>query len=906
MLTTLILFIGSTRTVDAAQFYLAPVSTAIYQGSTFYVYLKVNSADQASNSYSASIVFDSNYVEPVSVMKSGSICSLFIVEPTLAPGSASVTCGLPTPGFQGNSGTVAILNLRAKKVGTTYLGISNGAILANDGKGTNILNASTGINIRILDSGGLPPEREPEVTIPAPQIKSDRGVSGEWMKDREINFTWNKPENSKSFSYILTKDPNEKPPLKSMTEGTTVGFKDLADGTYYFRIMALNGNSKSPVAEYIVRIDNTGPETLDVIIEPSNEDIIKTVPLFGFIGVDNGSGLSKYQFSLDDGEFYDVKNPYILTNVSGGEHIATIRAIDALGNYTDKAIPFKIIEIKAPIINSPTNGALYNEADGVEIKGKATPNSSILVYLNGKLYSTVLSDKDGNFSFNFNRALKAGKYNISIQERTEGGILGELSSLIDITIESSFIPVSSFSILKDENTMIMIGGSCLLMLVVLTLFLIILIKKKRKKRKYEQLVTATPNNDIPDEGTTAIQGGLVGTGVSNEDSGEPINGPENNSVTPILVSSDIATEAMVEGQVLTSNKTRSEVTELTPEAKYELQKRLSDARVEIDQEIHDLERELRKKVEDDPNNTLEEEHQMEAAITEAVDLLEDKIDEMLDPEKIIEGKVAEELGETGLNTEEVKPILENPLENNIDPEILTQKSNVLEEKPKYDAAYFAAMSKTKERSREEQLEGALNNTANAISVDDATTKEDRDPVIEELSLSGDLDVQEVSMDKENPYESVEPIQEQSISSLYSPHIDKPEMPQDTQLTDNPELSENSQVANTSSITETPPTNISQLPDDPELTNTEDNNYPITDPDQHIRLPQDPLLSQNPGDTTATGPESEEALADRLFEGVIKDKEPVDHSSYSNIYRDDDDSFTGPSDTTQPTDGSNSQ
>lgn len=126
---------------QAATLYLSPSSGEYSVGKTFSVNVYVSSADQAMNAASGAISFPQDKLEVTSLSKTGSILTLWVQEPSFSNSAGTVNFeGIVfNPGFIGVGGKVITINFKVKAAGAIPLNFSSGSILANDGKGTNIL-----------------------------------------------------------------------------------------------------------------------------------------------------------------------------------------------------------------------------------------------------------------------------------------------------------------------------------------------------------------------------------------------------------------------------------------------------------------------------------------------------------------------------------------------------------------------------------------------------------------------------------------------------------------------------------------------------------------------------------------------------------------------------------------------
>src|SRR3989338_8837245 len=118
------------------------------------------------NAASGVISFSSDKLEVASLSKTGSIFSLWVQEPSFSNSAGTVNFeGIAlNPGFTGASGKLISINFKVKSVGDAPLTFSSGSVLANDGKGTNIL-ANLGSGLFSVSAPTVGPQA-PESTTP--------------------------------------------------------------------------------------------------------------------------------------------------------------------------------------------------------------------------------------------------------------------------------------------------------------------------------------------------------------------------------------------------------------------------------------------------------------------------------------------------------------------------------------------------------------------------------------------------------------------------------------------------------------------------------------------------------------------------------------------------------------------
>ena len=156
---------------NAATLYITPSGGTYKSGELFSVLVNVNTLSKSINAASGQLNFDSAKLEVVSLGYSNSIFTLWTQGPAFSNSAGSITFsgGLPSPGFTGPSGAVLRVTFKPKGVGQAAVNFASGSILANDGKGTNILDGFSGGVFNVVASAAKPSET-PSAGKPAPAV----------------------------------------------------------------------------------------------------------------------------------------------------------------------------------------------------------------------------------------------------------------------------------------------------------------------------------------------------------------------------------------------------------------------------------------------------------------------------------------------------------------------------------------------------------------------------------------------------------------------------------------------------------------------------------------------------------------------------------------------------------------
>ncbi len=146
---------SSTTAVAQPSLFFHSTASTVSIGDTVSVDVLVASPDTAMNTVSATVVYPSNVLVPVSVSKEGSRFPLWVDEPVLstATGTIHFAAVLLNPGFKGNAGQVLRLQFRARAAGIAMLTLRDVLVLANDGVGTSIPTSAHALRFMVVARG---------------------------------------------------------------------------------------------------------------------------------------------------------------------------------------------------------------------------------------------------------------------------------------------------------------------------------------------------------------------------------------------------------------------------------------------------------------------------------------------------------------------------------------------------------------------------------------------------------------------------------------------------------------------------------------------------------------------------------------------------------------------------------
>jgi len=422
ILFSIFYFISSVSLVQAADLYFSPNSGYYQIGENFSVNLFVSSRDQATNAVSAQISFSPDKVEVVSLSKENTIFNFWLQEPAFLNkiGKIDFEGVVFNPGFQGTSGQLIKINFKVKNIGRAEISLTLASVLANDGKGTNILAGLGTANFNFVTSREV--ESVGESTTPtnivgtpgAVQISSPTHPDPEkWYAEKNATFLWKPPANITGLRYSYNKNAVYIPSNESLSTKSisSTELKSLMDGVWYFHLQFRNANGWGTVSHFRFRIDAQPPQQFSILqIDEKKEEKCPTFPRpsFNFETKDAVSGVEYFEIKIDEGppiiiSLSDlIKNKgYTLDPQKPGDHLLNVKAVDLAGNYSYAFKQFCIGALEAPVFTKyPT---IINKDEDVVIEGLSFPQAKITIWLENEQgeieEAKVESNEDGNFYF---------------------------------------------------------------------------------------------------------------------------------------------------------------------------------------------------------------------------------------------------------------------------------------------------------------------------------------------------------------------------------------------------------------------------------------------------------------------------------------------------------------------------
>lgn len=447
---------------SAASLSLSPDSASQVLGSNFTVNVNVNSGGNAINAIEATINMPGNILTVTGASSGGSLCSLWVQQPTVSGSSVSFKCGIPNGTT--SSGKLISISLNASNTGTGTASISGVKILA--GPGTNVTGGAT---------GGTYTVKKPVYATPSPTVSSGTHPDqNAWYKNNSPSFSWS---SGSGFSYVFDQNAGTVPAASVNTRETSVSFKDKADGIWYFHIRAEGSSGWSGTTTYRVQIDTGVPTDLVIVTEPKDEASKR--PMVSFVAKDAASGIDYYEIRMDREDFVRATSPFTPSSINSGLHVFTVRAYDKAGNMIEGSVKIKIAEIAVPEILSPNDGATLKLAQQMEISGTAAVGTKVNVYLDGMKIAVDLEVKDdGTWSYTYKTLIMPGKHQI-FAIATSDGIESQYSKKIDLRIDPAAI--SLFGLVIPSFVIFVVVALIILGLCSIIFWLFFFVKRRYDK-----------------------------------------------------------------------------------------------------------------------------------------------------------------------------------------------------------------------------------------------------------------------------------------------------------------------------------------------------------------------------------------------------------------------------------------
>ena len=444
--------------------------TAVAIGDEFTANLKINSENVSINVAQATLQFNRDILEVKKVEKTDSVFTLWLAEPEFSNTAGTVSfLGGAVTGVSGQSLQTLRITFRAKGAGKATISLTDSAVIASDGSGTNVLTSANGLELDVLTKKGVigPAQitREPGIAsgLPAkPEVKiplySDPkkwyGVS------QDFSATFSLPVDVTNVAAVVNKVSAFDP---TVSEGLfdNKNFKALSDGISYLHVRFKNKIGWGVTNHYRLAVDTAPPAPF--IVEVASGPISDNpTPVFTFQVSDQLSGISEYAILINNQETAKTKSGSYRSNpLPPGKYNISVSAKDEAGNTTTSMTELEVLPIPSPEVTSFSQDVYVGEG-GVTASGVSLPDSKVLMTIKNQFNGEVSAketevNENGAWLVIVDDPLKRGRYSVEVWAQDARGALSLPVKLPDLNIRlRPILTIGNLKITADVFIIILI------------------------------------------------------------------------------------------------------------------------------------------------------------------------------------------------------------------------------------------------------------------------------------------------------------------------------------------------------------------------------------------------------------------------------------------------------------------
>jgi hypothetical protein len=401
----------------------------VYQvGNTFTARAQIATQGQSVNAAEGTIKFNPNELSVVSVTRSGSIFNLWVTEPAFSnsAGTVNFSGGVPT-GYSGSVGNVLSITFRVTNAGSPRVTFTDGSVLANDGRGTNVLTSMTGGSYTAQAASAAPVAEVIEYVAPAntpaaPRINSDTHPDpANWSNETTAELSWTLPAGITAVRTLLDDRSSTVPTNVYDNPISSISLDELPEGVSYFHLQFRNADGWGRITHYRLAVDSVGPANI-AITTASTTDETNPQQVLQVTTDEEGSGVVRYLVKINEAEpfeFIDEAGAGLITLpvLKPGYHAIIVEAFDAAGNSTIGTYSITVDAFEKPVFTDIPTSMTANVIP--VIRGLTRPNSLVTVFFNriGNEPNVieVTADAEGVFTYIPEGELYSGVYEISAE-----------------------------------------------------------------------------------------------------------------------------------------------------------------------------------------------------------------------------------------------------------------------------------------------------------------------------------------------------------------------------------------------------------------------------------------------------------------------------------------------------------
>ncbi|KPJ56323.1 hypothetical protein AMJ49_05160 [Parcubacteria bacterium DG_74_2] len=467
-----------------ASLYFSPSSGSYSVGQNFSINIKVNTDGAAINAAQSTVYFPSDKLKVVKVSKSNSIFSMWVKEPVYSNRNGTVVFGggLPSPGYTGTNGRLLNITFQGKSPGQAKVYFEGEAILADDGRGTNIFSSSYGAVYSISKGPALP--ARPKVPIAPEVVSPTHPQIDRWYNNNNPEFKWDVPSGITGISSAFNQDFIFDPGPISEEIIDSRSYENTEDGIWYFHLKFRNREGWGEITHRKAQIDTQPPHAFEITVD-NEGDNTNPSPLLYFEAEDDTSGINHYEIKIGEQDILTLiesrANPYKIPCQYPGIYDLEVKALDYAGNTVSAFSEIKIESIAVPEITVCPETFISGQ-EVLYMEGIALVNHDVIVFFekDGKLVKKweTKSNENGYWSISEDGLFKSGKYIVSARARDDRGAISNPSEKRYVKVTLSGISVGPWVISYFSISLILFAFFLILLILLIYLFSKILRTRK--------------------------------------------------------------------------------------------------------------------------------------------------------------------------------------------------------------------------------------------------------------------------------------------------------------------------------------------------------------------------------------------------------------------------------------------
>lgn len=424
--------------------------TNVAIGDTVTATVLINSEGTGVNAAQAVIQYPKDLIEVLSVDRGASVFSFWLQAPAFSNETGRLTfTGGTANGVSGASLEALAFTFKVKGTGTAALTLTDGAVTASDGSGTNVLSSMRGAQITSVSKN-----QQPQATPPAPQqitrpaVKAATGPAApkltvplypdqtKWYNVLS-NFLvrWDLPADVTDVATSLTQNPKSVP---GKSEGLFDNkfFAIPKEGIWYVHVQFKNNVGWSDTIHYRVAVDVTPPSPFVVrLVGGPAADFPN--PTISYASSDATSHIIGYDIRVDGTQATTTKETSLaLPKLPPGKHAVVVSAKDEAGNATEGSLDLVIEPIAAPAVE-PIAPPFVGEG-GLVVHGTALANAVVHVLVKSQAGAEVAKQDvpvtaERTWVGVLNQPLREGTYSVIVTaEDARGALSLPVASVVNV------------------------------------------------------------------------------------------------------------------------------------------------------------------------------------------------------------------------------------------------------------------------------------------------------------------------------------------------------------------------------------------------------------------------------------------------------------------------------------------